>query len=65
MVAMEGYANLLEFLGHKVTLSTVKRAEMKKIRVKTAKFIFPQCVKSGAVDYKESFDPDTVEVSDI
>lgn len=65
MAAMEGYVNLLGLLGHKPTLSNVSGAEMKNIRVKAAKFIYFQCVKSGLVDYKDSFDPDTVDVSGI
>lgn len=65
MAAMKGYANILEDLEHKVTLSTDNGVEMKKIRVKAAKCIFSQCFKSGTVDYKDSFDPDTIDVSDI
>lgn len=65
MATMEGYAVLLEELGHFVEIFTCSAEEIRQTRVKAARFIFRKLKKGGFVPEEASFDHRVVNCSDI
>lgn len=65
MAGLLGYSRLLEQIGHTVEIVTCDGLEMKRIRVKAAKFIFQQRKRQGYVMANEPFDETIVDLSDI
>lgn len=65
MAAFRGHMHLLRAAGHSVELITYTGKEMKKIRVKAARFIFNQRKKDGFVCNDETFDARCVDLRDV
>ena len=65
MAALDGYAQLLRDVGHKVDIVIIGGKEMKEKRLKAAKHIFGQCKKAKSIPANEIFNEDAVDYSDI
>ena len=65
MAALDGYAQLLRDMGHKVDVIIINGLEMKQQRLKAAKHIFAQCKKAKSIPDDEVFNEDVVDYSDI
>lgn len=65
MAAMDGYAKLLESIGHTVKIYILNALEMNEKRLKAACHIFAQCKKAKTIPDDESFNADVVDCSVI
>lgn len=65
IATLQGYARLLNEVGHTTKIMDCSSARMREIRVEAAKHIYKQMQKAGSVPTDEPFDVSIVDTSDI